>query len=212
MCETRDGGCVVDVDEALRKFGGGRKAEVLAGACPETNKREPLFLATNPEISRRPIVITSTSRQCLRSVKRIHLVRFISRFCSLYHLVMYLALIRTRINDEYPNNSISFLIKLPIPSWTFGYAGRSQFDYINILLFTLGLHRLFDLDIWSLIWRFSLRSNSRQVTTLPSPPVRRCRMNSHTVLAFVSFKESALVTLLTSQATTVFGAHLTRAW
>jgi hypothetical protein len=23
MCETMDGGCVVDVDEALRKFGGG---------------------------------------------------------------------------------------------------------------------------------------------------------------------------------------------
>ena len=93
MCETRDGGCVVDVDEALRKFGGRRKAEVLAGACPEMEKREPLFLATNPEISRRPIVITSPSCQCLRLIKRIDLVHFILRFLSPHNVVMYLALI-----------------------------------------------------------------------------------------------------------------------
>jgi hypothetical protein len=87
MCGARDGGCVVDVDKALRKFGG-RKAEVLAGACPEMDKSEPLFLATNPEISRRPIVITLPSRQCLRLIKRIDLVRFISRFRSLHNAVM----------------------------------------------------------------------------------------------------------------------------
>jgi len=87
------------------------------------------------------------------------------------------------------NDAISFLIKLPIPSWTLGYAERSQFHYINIPLFALSLHRLFDLNIWSLIWRFSLWSDPRQVTTLPSPPVRCCGMNSHTILYCVSFKE-----------------------
>jgi hypothetical protein len=149
------------------------------------DKSEPLFLATNPEISR-PMVITSPSPKCLKLIKRLDLVHFISSFCSLHNVVMYLALIRTRINEGNSNNSISFLIKLPNPSWPLGYTQRSQFHYIP--LFALSLHRVFDLDIWSLIWRFSLRSNSRQVTTLPSPPVRCCGMNSRTILYFVSFK------------------------
>jgi hypothetical protein len=57
MCETGDGGCVVDFDEALRKFGGAARLQFRQELDPEMDKREPLFLATG-EISR-PIVVTS---------------------------------------------------------------------------------------------------------------------------------------------------------
>ena len=44
MCETRDGGWVVDGDEAPRKFGRGRKAEVPAERLPRNGQaRAPVL-------------------------------------------------------------------------------------------------------------------------------------------------------------------------
>ncbi len=68
---------------------------------------------------------------------------------------------------------------------------------------------------WCLCRRFCLRSNPRQMTPLAIRPIERCRMSRNAVLRFIT---SAIVCnkyqgdSLTSQTTTVLGAHLTRTW
>ncbi len=70
-------------------------------------------------------------------------------------------------------------------------------------------------DEWCLCRRFCLWSNPRQMTPLAIRPIERCRVSRNAVL---QFSTSAIVcnkwqdNSLTSQTTTVLGAHLTRTW
>lgn len=68
---------------------------------------------------------------------------------------------------------------------------------------------------WSLRRTFRLGSNSRQMTPLAVRPIERCRVSRNAILqaftsATVCNKEQG--DMLTSQTTTVLGAHLTRTW
>lgn len=67
----------------------------------------------------------------------------------------------------------------------------------------------------SLCRSFSLWSNSRQMTPLAVCPIERCRVSRNAVLyptvsATVNNEQQG--DMLTSQTTTVLGAHLTRVW
>ena len=68
---------------------------------------------------------------------------------------------------------------------------------------------------WSLCWTFRLRSNSGQMTTLAVRPVEGGRMSRNTVLlpiTLATVRNEQQSDMLTSQTTTVLGAHLTRTW
>jgi hypothetical protein len=43
MCQTRDGGYVVDVDEALRKFGAGARLKFWQELAPKWTSASPYF-------------------------------------------------------------------------------------------------------------------------------------------------------------------------
>ncbi len=68
---------------------------------------------------------------------------------------------------------------------------------------------------WSLRRRFRLWSNSCQMTPLAVRPIERCRVSRNAILQLMT---SATVCnqqqrkVLTSQTTTLLGAHLTRTW
>lgn len=68
---------------------------------------------------------------------------------------------------------------------------------------------------WGLRWTFRLRSNSRKMTPLAVRPIKRGRVSRNAVLDFsasVTVCNNEQGDMLTSQTTTVLGAHLTRTW
>ena len=79
-----------------------------------------------------------------------------------------------------------------------------------------GLATLFLLSVkWCLRRTFRLRSDPRQMSPLAVRPIERCRVSRNAVLRSIA---SAIVCnkqqgdILTSQTTTVLGAHLARTW
>jgi hypothetical protein len=103
-----------------------------------------------------------------------------------------------------------------LPNSTMQYILSSlDFGFLISFHITFGLLHL-RLHVWSLKWDLGLWCNACQVATLTRGPICRCSVHSDAILVPSQQKvpngqTSKAVDVLTSQTTTVFGAHRTRA-